>query len=84
MLENLLQGDSGGPLVCKHTGDPREGELGILAGLTSGGDFSTGDGTFFTRVSSYHTFILSKRSSCNRVQMFNWLFLVTNSIFLLF
>ncbi|XP_026319237.1 chymotrypsin-like protease CTRL-1 [Hyposmocoma kahamanoa] len=73
LVSDIHKGDSGGPLVCKNTGDPQEGSLGILVGVSSGTDVLKKHGSFFTRVSSYRTFINSKKSSSR--------FLAVNDIF---
>ncbi|CAB3227027.1 unnamed protein product [Arctia plantaginis] len=35
-VSDVAQGDSGGPLVCTNTGDPEEGDKGLLVGIVSG------------------------------------------------
>lgn len=84
-LKIMFQGDSGGPLVCKGVGDPAEGPMGVLVGVVAGAQKSVlGRESFFTRVSSYRTFINKYKSSSCRVNILKWLVLLLNGVFLLF
>ncbi|KAJ2948955.1 hypothetical protein O0L34_g5893 [Tuta absoluta] len=59
-VSDTAKGDSGGPLVCKGTGDPAEGDKGIVVGIVQGKVSSSIRGqrrTVFTRVSSFYKFI---------------------------
>lgn len=74
----LLQGDSGGPLVC-HEGSQR-----VLAGIVSGNRRTiSGDGSFFTRVSSYHTYITKSVDTACTIRISKWVLVLINSAFLL-
>ncbi|KAG6447774.1 hypothetical protein O3G_MSEX005125 [Manduca sexta] len=78
-ISDVQKGDSGGPLVCQGTGDPNEKDKGILVGIVSG--HRERAGTFFTRVSSYYSYIQSKSS---RIKKSYLLFIVTLYCSLLF
>nr|XP_026498596.1 transmembrane protease serine 9-like [Vanessa tameamea] len=58
------KGDSGGPLVCMNTGDPNEQPgKGVLVGIVSGHRYHVG--SFFTRVSSFRSYIERNKSPRN-------------------
>lgn len=50
-----MQGDSGGPLVCSGTDDVADKGKGVVVGVVSGNRRNAG--SFFTRVSSFKSFV---------------------------
>ncbi|XP_045769125.1 ovochymase-1-like [Maniola jurtina] len=83
-MSDVGKGDSGGPLVCTNTGDPNEvGGKGILVGVVSGHRYHVG--SFFTRVSSYYSYI--ERDKCSTYELdirLLCLIMTIHSILLLF
>ncbi|KAJ8716564.1 hypothetical protein PYW07_003191 [Mythimna separata] len=59
-LTRIVKGDSGGPLVCAETGDPNEGERGVLVGISCAAKAHRC--SVFTRISQYQSFINSVNS----------------------
>ncbi|XP_004932758.1 trypsin-3 isoform X1 [Bombyx mori] len=81
LISDVKKGDSGGPLVCRGTGDPNDKGRGVVFGIVSGN--RRGVGSFFTRVSSYHSYIENK-GSCRDVTLLYMLISVINFELFLF